>query len=73
MRSVVVLLRSSRAQRAFSPDTPVPQILGRIAEWLALAEASARESCVCKSFSVEVHLAGADCDHEREGGGHERA
>lgn len=67
---VVVVIRSSKAQRCYTDERSVPEILGKIAEWLAVAESVARKSGTCVAFSVEVHQAGSSCDHERPGHGY---
>jgi len=41
---VVVVLRASKAQRCYTDERSVPDILGKIAEWLAVAESVARKN-----------------------------
>jgi hypothetical protein len=60
----VVVFESAKGREVFSPATQAPEIHARFAAWLAKAEARVAEAGVCLSFSVGVHVVGADCDHQ---------
>jgi hypothetical protein len=70
---VVVVVRSTRAERSLvlEPQPGWEQWKGLLFDFLGDLEDSVKAAClrtagdaVCRSFSVEVHAEGADCDHE---------
>ncbi|HJX54005.1 MAG TPA: hypothetical protein VJ801_14660 [Polyangia bacterium] len=68
-RDLVVELANSKGFSSLRLDVADgPQALQGIAvnlrQWLDAAVAKADSAGACVTFSVSVHLAGAECDHE---------
>lgn len=68
---VLVVVRTSRHAKVF----PVEMVMGKggvstgdpmesVGRWVSEACARTSNDLVCRSLSVEVHVDGADCDHE---------
>ena len=67
MRDLVLVLRNTKCHSVmtFRGETLVPQALAvEVRKWVDSAVVAAIGSGGCVTFSVTVHQAGAECDHE---------
>lgn len=68
MRRLCVVLESSKARAVFDLEEVGPdEVVAAIDRWLTSMVTSTAAAGVCKSFTVGVHLQGAECDHETAG------